>query len=159
MNVQFQITFKMPDLPSRSNIQNSVASRLHPIQTKEMNESILIVDDEIYLANGCAQILKRAGFTCLIAYDGPTALSLFDSHQPALVISDVNLGESSGFEIVEYVYEKSPITPIILMTGSRKVLEDELPVGVASYLRKPFSTSDLISSVKSLLRAKDAKPI
>jgi two-component system response regulator RegX3 len=123
-----------------------------------MNELILIVDDEVRLANSCAQILKRAGFTCLVAYDGLTALSLFDSQQPTLVISDLNLGDSSAYEIAKHVHEKSPITPLILMTASIAALEQDLPAGVAGYLRKPFSQSDLVSLVRSLLETEGGNP-
>src|SRR5271170_3705673 len=104
-----------------------------------MNESILIVDDEVHLAKSCAQILKRAGFTCLVAHDSPTAISLFDSRQPALVISDVNLGNGNGFEVAEHVLRKSPTTLVLLTTGSENALKQDLPAGVAGYLRKPFS--------------------
>jgi DNA-binding response OmpR family regulator len=118
-----------------------------------MSEVILIVDDEIDLAVGCERVLKKAGFRCLIAHDGPTALSLFDSYLPALVLSDVNLGNGDGFEIAQHVSNKSPATPVILMTALSAVRAptEGNNVGALLYLQKPFSNADLISAITSLL--------
>jgi DNA-binding response OmpR family regulator len=121
---------------------------------------ILIVDDEIDLAVGCERVLKKAGFRCLVAHDGPTALSLFDSYQPALVLSDVNLGNGNGFEIARHVNKKSPATPVILMTALSAIggPKDVASVGAPLYLRKPFSNSELISAITSLLGVDRSNP-
>jgi DNA-binding response OmpR family regulator len=118
-----------------------------------MSHTVLIVDDEPEVADTCARVLKRAGFDCLIAYDSPAALSLFDSQQPALVLSDINLPTSDGFEITRYVRRKSPQTPVILMTThhNSNVSRQAARAGAASYLRKPFSNAELTSAIKSLL--------
>ncbi len=118
-----------------------------------MSYTVLIIDDETEVADTCARVLKRAGFDCLVAYDSPSALALFDSRQPALVLSDINLPTSDGFEIARYVRRKSPATPIILMTTHHN---SNLPgqaarAGAARYLRKPFSNAELTSTIRSLL--------
>jgi DNA-binding response OmpR family regulator len=114
---------------------------------------ILIVDDETEVADTCARVLKGAGFDCLVAYDSPAALALFDSQQPALVLSDINLPTSDGFEIARYVRRKSPETPVILMTTDHdsNVPRQAARAGAASYLRKPFSNAELTSTIESLL--------
>ena len=118
-----------------------------------MSYIILIVDDETEVADTCARVLKRAGFDCLVAYDSPTALALFDSGQPALVLSDINLPTGDGFEIARYVRGKSPGTPVILMTThhNSNIPAQAVRAGAASCLRKPFSNAELISTIKSLL--------
>lgn len=121
-------------------------------------DAILIVDDESDVAESCARILKRAGFSCLVANDVPMALWFFDLHQPELVLSDIDLGSGNGFEIALYVGQKAPATPVILMTSSSYVGMDALKVasraGAAGYLRKPFSNSELIATVRFLLSTK-----
>ena len=82
-----------------------------------LSYTLLIVDDEAEVADTCARVLKRAGYDCLVAYDSPAALALFDSRQPALILSDINLPHGNGFEIARYVRGKSPATPVILMTA------------------------------------------
>ncbi len=123
-----------------------------------MSGVILIVDDEIDLAVGCERVLKKAGFRCLLAHDGPTALSLFDSYRPELVLSDVNLGNGDGFEIAKHVNETSPATPVILMTALSAISGPKDGVGAALYLRKPFSNAELISAITSLLGTDRGNP-
>ena len=118
-----------------------------------MSYTLLIVDDEAEVVDACARVLKRAGYDCLVAYDSPAALALFDSRQPALILSDINLPSGSGFEIARYMCRKSPGTPVILMTTHH---DSSLPyhaarAGAARYLRKPFSNAELLSTIKSLL--------
>jgi DNA-binding NtrC family response regulator len=118
-----------------------------------LRPTILIVDDESEVADTCARVLKRAGFDCLVAYDSPSAVALFDSRQPALVLSDIYLGNGDGFEIARYVHSKSPLTPVILMTAhhAENLAQQAACAGAARYLRKPFSNAELLSTVKFLL--------
>jgi len=122
-----------------------------------LSHTVLIVDDETEVADTCARVLRRSGFDCLVAYDSPSAVALFDSRQPALVLSDINLRTGDGFEIARYVSRKSPGTPVILMTTHHhtKVSGQAARAGAARYLRKPFSNAELISTVRSLL---DGRP-
>jgi DNA-binding response OmpR family regulator len=122
-------------------------------EATRLAEMVLIVDDEAALADTCARVLKRAGFDCLVAYDSPDALVHFDSRQPALVLSDINLPTSDGYEIARYVRRKSPSTPVVLMTTNHSwnVPDQAARAGASSYLRKPFSNSELTSTVKALL--------
>ena len=116
----------------------------------------MVVDDDVDLAAACARVLKRVGFECLTAYDSPEALTLFDSHRPALVLSDINLPTSDGFEIARQVRRKSPETPVILMTTyhSANAAEEASRAGAGGYLRKPFANAEMVAMVKSLLGGK-----
>ncbi len=120
-----------------------------------MPYTILIIDDETEVADTCARVLKRSGFDCLVAYDSPAALALFDSRQPALVLSDINLPTGDGFEIARYVRRKSPATPVILMTTyhNSNAPGQAARAGAAHYLHKPFSNAELTSAIRSLLGA------
>jgi len=118
-----------------------------------MPETILIVDDETEMADTCARVLRALGFKCLVAYDSAKALALIDSERPALVVSDITLPASDGFEIARYVHQNSPDIPVILMTGYHTpyVARNAHAAGAAAYLRKPFSNAELISTVKTLI--------
>ncbi|MGH8012082.1 MAG: response regulator [Blastocatellia bacterium] len=120
-----------------------------------MPPRILIVDDDAEVASTCARVLKGADFDCLIAYDGPSGLYLFDFHCPALVLSDINLPAGTGFDIARHVRRVSPATPVILMTAyhSAYVSQEAIRAGAMGYLRKPFSNTELISSIKSFITA------
>ncbi len=116
--------------------------------------AVLIVDDETELAITWARVLKASGFECLVAHDGPSALFLFDSKQPAIVLSDINLPVGDGFEISRHVRLKSPATPVILVTAHHTPTtpQEAFRNGAARYLCKPFSNADLIATIKSLLQ-------
>jgi CheY-like chemotaxis protein len=118
-----------------------------------MPQTIIVVDDEMEMADTCARVLRCCGCKCLVAYDGATALALIDSERPALVVSDICLHTSDGFEIARYVRQKSPEIPVVLMTAyhTPDIARDAQAAGAAAYLRKPFPNADLIATVKSLL--------
>jgi DNA-binding response OmpR family regulator len=123
------------------------------MRKKSSLQTLPIVDDEPELAETCARVLGRAGFKCIIANDVPAAISSFDSDHPALVLSDINLPTSDGFEIAKYVRQNSPATPVVLMTAhhATNTAEHATRAGAAGYLRKPFSNSELVSTINSLL--------
>jgi DNA-binding response OmpR family regulator len=115
--------------------------------------AVVIVEDETDVADTCVRVLKRAGFECLVAYDSPEALALVDSGLPEVVLCDINLPTHDGFEVARYVRRKRPDTPVILMTSyyRRDIAGRAVQVGAAHCLCKPFSNSELISTVESLL--------
>lgn len=120
-----------------------------------MAETILIIDDETEMADTCARVLRGYGFTCLVAYDSAEAFALIDSELPALIVSDITLPISDGFEIARYARRKSPEIQVVLMTAyhTPDIARDAQAAGAAAYLRKPFPNTDLIAAVKSLLGA------
>ena len=121
-----------------------------------MSHTILIVDEETEVADTCARVLKRLGFDCLIAYDSPAALALFDSRKPSLVLSEIYFATGHGFEIARYVSRKSPGTPVILITTQHrsKISDQAARAGATRFLLKPFSNAELTSTIRSLLDGK-----
>jgi chemosensory pili system protein ChpA (sensor histidine kinase/response regulator) len=114
---------------------------------------VLVVDDEIDMADSFARVLRAVGFRCLVAYDGVMALALIDAERPALVVSDITMPAADGFAVARHARGKSPEIPVILMTAqhSSQVARDAQAAGVAGYLRKPFANSELVAAVQSAL--------
>lgn len=119
------------------------------------SKTILIVDDEVDLADTCARLLRGVGYKCVVANDVASAMTLFDSDHPSLVLSDITLPVSDGFEMARYVHQRSPDIPIILMTAyhTLRAERDALAAGASAYVRKPFANRELVAIVKSLLDA------
>ncbi|HTQ23656.1 MAG TPA: response regulator [Candidatus Binataceae bacterium] len=119
-----------------------------------MPETILIVDDETEMADTCARVLRAGGFNCLVAYDSAKAFALMDSERPALVVSDITMPDSDGFEMARHASKKSPKIPVVLMTAyhTPEIARNVQQAGAAGYLRKPFPNAELIAIVKMLLR-------
>jgi DNA-binding response OmpR family regulator len=126
---------------------------------------ILVVDDDLELANLIGYALRQAGYLVVEAGDGVAALEAFEREAPALVILDVNLPRLSGLEVCRQIRAGSPAgtgTPIMMLTV-RNAEEDQvqaLDLGADDYLTKPFSPRTLLARVRALLRrAGEEKPL
>lgn len=122
----------------------------------ESKKKILVVDDEVKIVEAVTAYLENSGYETVIAYDGKTALSLFEKMNPDLVILDLMLPKISGEEICKTIRRSSRV-PIIMLTA--KVEEEDkingLNIGADDYVTKPFSPRELVARVNSLLRRVD----
>lgn len=117
---------------------------------------ILLVEDEESLARGLQFNLEAEGYQVTLARDGQQAIDLFNQHEFDLVILDVMLPYHDGFEIAQYIREKSQQLPILFLTARRSP-DDRvkgLKLGADDYLTKPFSLDELLLRVKRILQRK-----
>lgn len=115
---------------------------------------ILIVDDDVAMAETCAMFLEIKGFEVSIATSGTEALSQLNTASVELLISDCEMQGMTGLELSK-VLKANPATaelPILLMSGS---LRCEVAPGTSydAFLRKPFLAENLLIEVKKLLDA------
>lgn len=118
-----------------------------------MNERILIVEDEVEIAELVRDYLKREGFDVVIAGDGQEGLSRFREFKPTLVILDILLPKLDGYEVCRMIRQESNVP--ILMASAKKEDFDKvvgLGLGADDYLAKPFSPNELVARVKAHLR-------
>lgn len=119
-----------------------------------MSQHILIVEDEVDLANLIEITLINAGFEVSKANDGKTGLSLALSGNFDLMMLDIMLPEVDGLEICRQVRLNDPSTPIMMLTA-RDTETDRimgLNMGADDYLTKPFSIRELEARVRALFR-------
>ena len=111
-------------------------------------ERVLIVDDETIMRNFLAETLRRKGMEVFAAENGKTALKLFKEKSFDLVISDLNMPDMTGIDVLRKVKEKSPETVFIIITafGSIENTVEAMKLGAFNYLIKPFSP-DTIEAV------------
>ncbi|MCY4081303.1 MAG: response regulator transcription factor [Caldilineaceae bacterium] len=114
---------------------------------------ILVVDDEPSISEVVKLYLVREGFDATVVDDGRSALELLESDPPDLLILDVMLPGVDGYEITRQVRATSSI-PIILLTARKDEIDRilGLELGADDYVVKPFSTRELVSRVKAVLR-------
>jgi DNA-binding response OmpR family regulator len=116
-------------------------------------QRILIVDDEVKIAEVVRSYLEKEGYEVFEAYDCAQAQQILDNHEPNLMILDLMLPDMSGEEFCRHVRKKSRI-PIIMLTA--KVEEASilkgLEIGADDYVTKPFSVRQLVARVQALLR-------
>lgn len=116
--------------------------------------NVLVVDDSTldrYLAG--ALIQEHAGWEAVYAEDGKQALEILREHPPDLVLTDLQMPEISGLELVEAVQRDFPLIPVILMTGfgSEEIAVAALKKGAASYVPKRNLANDLAHTVQKVL--------
>lgn len=114
---------------------------------------VLVVDDENDIAEMLEIYLRQAGFRTERAADGKTALSLFRSAKPDLILLDVQIPGLDGIEVLRKVRAEDN-TPVILVTARIEDIDKllGLEMGADDYITKPFSAREVLARVKAVLR-------
>ncbi|MFB0556954.1 MAG: response regulator transcription factor [Dehalococcoidia bacterium] len=115
--------------------------------------SIMVVDDEQAIRNLLSRILESEGYSVVGAADGESALALLERQKPDLAILDIMMPGLNGFQVLDLIRQHSNI-PVIMLTAKREVtaLRDAVTLGADDYVRKPFSTRELLARVQAKLR-------
>ena len=111
---------------------------------------ILIVEDEIGIANFLQQGLEEEGYAVLVANDGKTGLDLALSQKVNIILLDWILPKMTGIEVCKLIRKTDTTTPIIFLTAKDTVQEtiEGLKAGANDYIKKPFSFDELVERIK-----------
>lgn len=123
--------------------------------------TILVVEDDLRVANLLKGGLEEKGYQLLVAYDGVSAWRLFQSQVADLVISDVILPKMDGFELCRLIKQSSPQTPVLMLTALGTT-DDKLQgfdSGADDYLVKPFDFRELDARIRVLLKRHKGAPV
>ncbi len=126
-----------------------------------MTDRILIVDDEAPIREMIHTALDLAGFDCVQAEDARTAHALIVDQRPALILLDWMMpGSMSGIELCRRLKKDESLSeiPVIMLTarGEEDNKVQGLDAGADDYMTKPFSTRELVSRIKAVLRRASA---
>jgi DNA-binding response OmpR family regulator len=120
-----------------------------------MSLKILVADDEPNIVISLEYLMKREGYTVLVARDGQEALDMIARDRPDLVLLDVMMPKKSGFEVCQAVRASEALqaTKILMLTakGRDTDLAKGLALGADAYMTKPFSTRELAAKVAEML--------
>ena len=117
---------------------------------------ILLVEDEIHLAQAVSEILKKNGYLVEVANDGYAGYEYARSNAFDLIILDIMLPKMSGIDILRKLRGEKFSVPILMLTAKDEV-EDKvagLDFGADDYMTKPFATPELLARIRALSRRK-----
>jgi two-component system response regulator PilR (NtrC family) len=121
---------------------------------------VLLVDDEPDILEVLELAMLKMGLDSAVAPDVATAKGLIAQRRFDLCLTDMRMPDGDGLEVVRYVAEKSPSTPVAVITayGSTENAVAALKAGAFDYLMKPVKLELLRSLVKTALRLQDQPP-
>ncbi len=119
---------------------------------------ILLIDDDDSVRTMLRLMLTQFGHTVIEARNGREGLNLFQDTNADLVITDLVMPETEGFEVLTKLREKLPRVKIIVISGGVKgnvtnYLDMARRLGAGQVLAKPFSNNELMTAINELLPA------
>jgi DNA-binding response OmpR family regulator len=115
---------------------------------------LLLVEDDLALAEGLQNALKREGFAVNHVTEGLPAISAVKADAPDVLILDIGLPDIDGLEVLKRVRQLNKTLPVLILTA-RDSLQDKitgLDSGADDYLAKPFETTELFARLRVLER-------
>ena len=124
-----------------------------------VKQKIMIVDDDVNIAELIGLYLTKECFETKIYNDGESAIADFNSFAPHLVLLDLMLPGMDGYQVCREIRATSS-TPIIMLSAKGEVFDKVLglELGADDYMEKPFDTKELVARVKAVLRRYKAVP-
>lgn len=117
-----------------------------------MTETLLLIEDDISLCETLCQILTFKGFRVQVANDACTGIQIVYNCQPDLIILDIILPDSDGWQVCSHIKTMSDI-PILILTAlsAEEHVIKALELGADDYIVKPVTTQELVDRINSLL--------
>ena len=123
-------------------------------ERKQVAMQVLIVEDDVRLAQALAHILAENGYQTDVVHDGASGLAYAECGDYDVIILDVMLPKMDGFAVVAQLRRKSISVPVLLLTA-RDAVPDKitgLDSGADDYMTKPFAPAELLAHLRALTR-------
>lgn len=120
--------------------------------------SVLIVDDEPMICKYLSNKYKQEGYDTLTATNGKDALSICKINSPDVIVTDVNMPDTSGVDLIQDIKHFNNYTPVILfITAYYDLSSQEINnMGVNALFNKPFKFGEILDATNKFLEKKDA---
>ncbi|BBO82915.1 hypothetical protein DSCO28_34810 [Desulfosarcina ovata subsp. sediminis] len=120
--------------------------------------AILMVDDEPHVLKAFQRVLRKAPYTLMTATDGEAALTLLEAREVSIVISDFNMPQMNGLELLKTIKTRHPHILTIMLTGQAEIqvaIQAINEAGVYKFIQKPWDDADLKITIQRALEAID----
>ena len=116
-----------------------------------MKRKIMVVDDDAQVRQSLRKLLQAEGYDVVLAAEGPQALALYEPKSIDLMLLDLNLPGTSGWDVFERVTSLNPLLPIVIITGRGQQLKLAGAAGVGALMEKPLDIPMLLRTIADLL--------
>jgi DNA-binding response OmpR family regulator len=115
---------------------------------------ILIIEDEVDIADTLKIYLEKQGFAVDVKYDGNSGFSTLKLNQYDCCVLDLNLPGKDGMEIIHDIREVGNIVPVIMLTARSQIYDklDGFKHGADDYITKPFHLAEVVARIEAVIR-------
>lgn len=123
------------------------------VRSQTHEPTVLVIDDEESMREGCRQTLEAKGYRAIVAGDGKGGLKLIETMKPAVVFVDLKLPGMSGMDVLGRIHEldDSIISIVITGYGTVKSAVEAIKVGAFDYLEKPLTPEQIVELVEETI--------
>ncbi len=127
-------------------------------ERSQKTKTILVIEDNQDMLLLIGRILESEGYRIILAADGIYGMDLARAAKPDLVLLDIIMPGPDGYTILKSIRQYSNV-PVIIVTvkWEREAVQKALALGADSYVKKPFSTGELLATVKAHLNVPDER--
>ncbi|MDN4076757.1 MULTISPECIES: response regulator transcription factor [Paenibacillus] len=118
-----------------------------------MSQHILLIEDDLSIAEMLLKALTKEGYNLTTAYDGEEGLIAFERHTYDLVLVDLMMPKVDGMEVIRQIRTRSAV-PILIMSAKDSDVDKALGLGFGAddYVAKPFSMLEMTARIQSAIR-------
>ncbi|MDV2685733.1 response regulator transcription factor [Alkalihalophilus lindianensis] len=119
--------------------------------------TVLIIEDDLHIAELIQLYMEKLGYLTLVAYDGEEGLEAYFDSYPNFIFLDIMLPKINGWEVCRDIRRDNRKIPIIMLTGKGESQDKikGLHIGADDYVVKPFDPNELVARMKAVMRRAD----
>ena len=120
-------------------------------------QRVLIVDDDPIVLKSLGKMLEMNDYTVSCAADGKTALEMIERNGHDVVLSDINMPEMNGFELLEKVKERSPDSAFVIITGYGTIEDavSAMKMGAYDFVTKPINDEEILTQIRRFFQQRE----
>jgi len=121
--------------------------------------TVLVIDDDDRVRTLLRDIILFAGHRAIEARDGHSGIQYFEQGGFDMVLTDLGMPGTNGWEVAKCIKQKAPKTPVILITGWGLELDEAKikELGVDLVIGKPFQIQDILSAVNRFMNGRGSR--
>ena len=122
--------------------------------TRRIKLNILIVEDDLHLAEALKQIVEEQNYIADVVYDGMDGLYYASNNEYNVIILDVMLPKMNGYDVIQMLRKQNISTPTLMLTAKSEIMDrvTGLDSGADDYMTKPFAPEELLARLRALSR-------